>query len=351
MSVLMGRARTAAERKAEAQLEQEVIEQSLPWEQVLALGSILLVALVTFVLARWLARLLKGTTRFGLHGLERLAAPVTMLVTVVATWMSLLRTTRDPPIVALGIELLGAVGVFWFGSRMLDVAWKTGKKSARLRRQPGASSFLLAIRNLGKTALAMGAIAVLAVRLGVSEQLYISLGAIGAALAFAARAPIANAVAFADLSFNPPFRIGDRIRVSDFRSGEPTEGEVVGISLSAVKIRSKKRTTVAIPNALFGQLRVENLSTANRRRLEFELPIARSLSAEKLRVACEAIEGDLRASTLVSDYRDPQVWISGYAEGMRLNASAWLRHGMDRLDAQRELLLTIRARFDELVAD
>ena len=71
--------------------------------------------------------------------------------------------------------------------------------------------------------------------------------------------------------------------------------------------------------------------------------------AEKLRAACAAIEDDLRASPFVSDFREPHVWITGYFEGMHLKASAWLRHGMDRRDAQRELLLAIRARFDALV--
>lgn len=339
----------AAGRRDEAAIDQEVLRESLLWEQLLAIGSVLVVALVTFVLARWLARLLRGTTRFGLHGLARLAAPVTLLVTIFAASLLLLRSTRDPPIVALELELFGIVAVFWLGARLLDVAWSTGKRSARLRRQPGAGSLLLAMRHFGKAALALGALTVLAVRLGVSEQLYIALGAIGAALAFAAREPIANAVAFADLSFNPPFHIGDRVRIGDFRGGDTAVGEVVSMSLTTVKIRSKKRTVIAIPNSLLGQLRVENLSTADRRRLEFDLPIPAKIGAEKLRAACAIIEDELRASRFVSEYRAPQVWIAGYAHGLRLKASAWLRQGMDRRAAQRELLLVIRARFDELI--
>jgi small-conductance mechanosensitive channel len=332
-------------------VEQDVVRESVFWEQVLAFASVLVVAIITFVVARWLGRLLKGSTRFGLHGLERLAAPITLVVTLAVTWLGLLRTSREPPIVDLAIELLGIAAIFWLGARLLDVAWSTGRRSARLRRQPGAGSALLASRHLGKAALALGLVTILAVRMGVSEQLYLALGAIGAALTFAARAPISNAVAFAEMVVNPAFQIGDRVRIGDYRGGVDAEGEVIAISLSAVKIRSKRRTIVDIPNALLNQLRTENLSSADRRRLEFELPIARALPAEKLRAACAVIEDDLRESEYVSEYREPHVWIAGFREGMQLKASAWLRKGKDRRGAQRELLLTIRSRLDELVAD
>ncbi len=330
-------------------MEQEVVRESVLWERALALATLLLVALVTFVAAKLLARLLKGTTRLGLRGLERLAAPVTLVATLLAAWLILLRTPRDPPIVGVVIELLGIAAVFWLAARVLDVVWTTGTSSARLRRLRGVGSALLATRQLGKAAFVFGAVAVIAVRMGASAQLYVALGAIGAALTFAARAPIANAVAFAGMLVDPPFHIGDRVRIGDYRGGDAAQGEVVALSLSAVTIRSKRRTLIAIPNALVGQLRVENLSHANRRRLEFELPIDEGIPAETVRAACATIEDDLRASEFVSEYREPRVWIGGHHDGLHLKASAWLRRGRDRREAQRELLLLIRSRFDQLV--
>ena len=127
------------------------------------------------------------------------------------------------------------------------------------------------------------------------------------------------------------------------------QGEVVAISLFAVTIRSRRRTRIVVPNSLLGTLRLENLSHASRRRLELEIPVAPEIPAEKLRAACDAIEEDIRASKLVSEFRDPHVWLSGYQDGMRLKASVWLRHGHDPRDAQRDLHLLIRARFDEFV--
>jgi hypothetical protein len=93
-----------------------------------------------------------------------------------------------------------------------------------------------------------------------------------------------------------------------------------------------------------GQLRVENLSAADRRRLELALPVADDLSAEELRDTCDAVEADLRGSPHVSSFRPPRVWISLVDQGLHLKASAWLRRAADERDAQRDLLLAIRAR-------
>ena len=101
--------------------QQEVVRESLLWEQALAIASLLLVALITFFLARGLGRLLRGSTRLGLHGLERLAAPITLIVTLLAAWLILLRTPRDPPIVQLAIEFV-AIASRTSGSRATRTA-------------------------------------------------------------------------------------------------------------------------------------------------------------------------------------------------------------------------------------
>jgi len=230
-----------------------------------------------------------------------------------------------------------------------DVVSRALALRRRADRGCGAGAFLLAGRHLGKAGLFLGAVAVISVRLGVGEQLYIALGAVGAALAFAARDPIANVVAFAEMMLDPPFHIGDRVRFEHYRGGAPVIGKVIAISLGAVTVRSRARTEVVVANSMIDQLRVENLSKANRRRLELTFPIRTGIPAETLRNACDVIERDLREHPRVSAYRPPHVWVAGFGSGLRLEISVWLRRGSDRRDAQRELLLLIGERFDELV--
>src|SRR5690606_19456949 len=195
----------------------------------------------------------------------------------------------------------------------------------------------------GRLALVLIATAAIAVRLGATSQLYLIVTGLGAALAFAARDPIRDAVAFVALVLDPPFHLGDRVRIVDFRGGEEVAGELVRLTLTAATVRTDSHTRVIISNRALGQLRVENLSAANRRRMELAVPIASDLSAETVRNACEAIERKLRGSPHVAEGRDPRVWLSGYADGLQLMASVWLRRAADRRAAKRDLLLTIRA--------
>lgn len=330
--------------------EIDILERSLVWEWGAAIATVVVVAVLTWILAHWAGRRLKGSTRLGLRNVEKVAAPLALLAAGLAARRIIAGTDRDPPIVEVAVNGLLVVAAFWLAARSLDVLWATGRSSARLRHQAGARSMLLAGRQLGKAALVLGLIAVFSIRLGVGEQLYLALGAVGAALTFAARAPIANAMAFVQMMLAPPYHIGDRVRIEDFRGGAAIQGRVVAITLAATIVRSRSRSEVVIANSEIDRLRVENLSAADRRRLEMRLPIADSIPAETIRAACETIEADLRENRWVSAYREPHVWLSGYREGLALKASVWLQKGSDRRMAQRDLYALISARFEELTA-
>ena len=76
---------------------------------------------------------------------------------------------------------------------------------------------------------------------------------------------------------------------------------------------------------------------------EFEVA-SDALTAEVTALKQGLIERDLALSPHVSDARPPRVWISGARESLNLKASAWLRRSADRREAQRDLLLSVRAR-------
>jgi MscS family membrane protein len=324
----------------------DVLRGSQWWERAVALGSVVLVTLFTWGISRWIAHRMNGKTRFGLRELHRLTAPVTMLVALAASLLTLSSSKRDPRVVGEILELLTIIAACWFVARVIDVVWTTATHSARLRGQPVAIAALLVGRHLGKLAVGLVAVTIVIVRLGGGDQLYLVLAAFATALAFAARDPIRNAVAFMAMMLDPPFRVGDQVRFSDYRTLQDTVGEVTDISLSATTVRTKADTLVVIANVMVGQLRVENLSAADRRRLELEVPLA-GLSTEAIRTACENIERDLQASPHLTPSRDPRVWITGVSEGLRLKASMWLRAATDRRTAQRDLLLAIHARLHE----
>lgn len=323
--------------------------ESTTSDRLLALGMVLLIGAITFVVGRWIGRRLKGWTRLGLHGLERLAAPVTLLAVVGAGKAIVVPVAREPEVLDEVVELLLIVAAFWLVTRALDVFWRTGEHSIRLRHSAAARAAMMSARQLGKVLVWVAAAVTLAVKLGAAEQLYLALGAVGAALAFAARDPIRNALAFASMVVDPPFRLGDRVRIEDFRPGKPAEGTIIAITLSATTIETDKHTRVVVANILLYTMRVENLSVADRRRLELVVPLPERLSTRDLREACDEIETDLKNDRRVSAIRPPHVWISGAPGGLHLKASLWLRKATDRRAAQRDLLLGIRARLEQRV--
>ena len=104
-------------------------------------------------------------------------------------------------------------------------------------------------------------------------------------------------------------------------------------------IETAQHTRVVVANVRMGDLRVENLSAADRRRLELIVTVPTELTTEALRAACDEIEGDLDLHEKVSKERPPHVWISGAPGGLQLKASLWLRKASRRREAQRDLLL------------
>lgn len=318
-------------------------------EVLAALGSVLAVALLTWIAARVFARALIRGTRVGIVGLEGIAAPLSLLVATGAAAFGIASSSpaEVPPLIEFVLGLLGIVGVFWLAERCLDVVWRTAQGRARSRGRH-VNDALRVGRSLGRVALLVLAAAALAVRFGATEQLYLVLTAFAAALAFAARDPIRNAVAFVSMIGDPPFHVGDRVRVVDLRGREDVTGEVVNLSLMGTTIQTARRTLVVLSNITVSQLCVENLSAADRRRLELALPVSEALSAEVLRDTCDAVEADLRGSPHVSPFRPPRVWVSEVDGALHLKASAWLRRAADEREAQSDLLLAIRARLQHV---
>jgi hypothetical protein len=214
-----------------------------------ALGSVLGVALATWIAARVLARALTTGTKVGIAGLDGIAAPLSLLVATGVAAFGIARPSQaeTPPLIGLALGVLGIVGGFWLAQRCLDVAWKTAKERARVQGRH-VDDALLVGRSLGRVVLIVCAAAV-AVRLGATEQLYFVLTALGAALAFAARDPIRNAIAFVSMVTDPPFHVGDRVRLVDLRGGEDVTGEVVALSLTGTTIETDRRSTSSCPTS------------------------------------------------------------------------------------------------------
>lgn len=319
---------------------------SSPAERLLAMLGVVVVMLLTWMFGRWLGRRMKGTTRLGLQRLDRLAAPSALMGVSLGILFALnAMEERQAFLIKVG-EVVLVFGGFWLASRGLEVLLTTAARSARLRQSATVQAALLSARRLGKVVIWLVGAVTVAVQLGAGSNLYLLLGGLGAALAVGARDPIRNALAFLGMLVDPPFRLGDRVRLDDFRGRITTEGIVQSVSLASVTLQTDQGTRVFIANVRIDELRVENLSAADHRRLELVVPVPRALSTEALRDACDAIEVQLKDHAQVTGDKEAMVWIAGSGTGLQLKAAVWLKEASVRREVQKELLLMIRERLE-----
>jgi small-conductance mechanosensitive channel len=198
---------------------------------------------------------LKGKTRLGLHGLDRLCAPSGLLAAVTASKVGAASAGTLPAGFEQVIQLVAIASASWLAWRALDVVWASARRSGRLRTRPIVLPVLSAGRHLGRLALIVASSHLVSVRLGAREQLYLALAALAAATAFVARNLIRKAIAFS-LMENPPFQVGDRVRLVDLRAGADTIGEVLDFNLLSITVRTHAGTHAVIATDLPGDLRV-----------------------------------------------------------------------------------------------
>ncbi|QQR54849.1 mechanosensitive ion channel [Candidatus Peregrinibacteria bacterium] len=102
--------------------------------------------------------------------------------------------------------------------------------------------------------LALGLVFVLS-NLGFNvSSLLTGLGIGGVAVALAAQETLSNAFAYFSILADKPFRVGDTISCDKYT------GEVLSMGLRSVRLRSKEKAMVVIPNKTVASLPIENLS-------------------------------------------------------------------------------------------
>jgi small-conductance mechanosensitive channel len=291
-------------------------------------------AMAAGILAGWLgghgvvllARAPLRRGHFPKRAASRLLVPVGLLI---GTWVATL--VLDWADVSLfdgkvRSRVVLPFAVVWLALIAIDLAWgKLGKRHARER--PGLAAVLLLVRRVGKVTVIVAGCAVVLGKLGVSlGGFFVATGVVGAAVAFAARGPVENLFAFIGLLVDPPFIVGDQVRITHFRGGPETVGRVQRIGLQSTVIQVKGRSLVSFPNALLSsQMQLENLTARDRRRLRLSLPLPDALPSTRLEQLCERLEESVEALPQRDRRRPVQVWLSAASGDTRLELEVWMR--------------------------
>lgn len=175
----------------------------------------------------------------------------------------------------------------------------------------------------------------------VGFDLSVLLGAAGVltvAVGFAAQTSASNLISGLFLLGERPFVVGDVIRLA---SG--TTGEVVGIDLLSVKLRTFDNLLVRVPNETLLKSEITNLTHFRIRRIDLVVTVDYSADLPFVRQLLIAVA---EAEHCVLDEPRPTVQFTGFGDaGVELQFSAWATTG-GYVDAKNRLAERVKATLD-----
>lgn len=176
----------------------------------------------------------------------------------------------------------------------------------------------------------------------VGFDLSVLLGAAGVltvAAGFAAQTSASNLISGLFLLGERPFVVGDIIRLST-----GTTGEVVGIDLLSVKLRTFDNLQVRVPNETLLKAEITNLTHYRIRRVDLRVVVD---YATELAAVRRLLIGVAESEPAVLDEPRPNVLFKGFGDtGMELQFSAWAtREGY--LDAKNRLAERMKTALDQ----
>ena len=132
-------------------------------------------------------------------------------------------------------------------------------------------------------------------------NLVTSLSIVGAAIALSTRESLENIIASFIIFFDKPFTIGDLVKVSGFT------GTIEKIGLRSTRIRTQEKTFISVPNKQMVDSIVDNISLRSERRIEMDLQLSVTTSAQALSDFANHLRNYLKSENDLNSY---QVFVS-----------------------------------------
>ena len=132
-------------------------------------------------------------------------------------------------------------------------------------------------------------------------NLVTSLSIVGAAIALSTRESLENIIASFIIFFDKPFTIGDLVKVNGFT------GTIEKIGLRSTRIRTQEKTFISVPNKQMVDSIVDNISLRTERKIEMDLQLSVSTSAQALADFANHLRDFLKSENDLNSY---QVFVS-----------------------------------------
>jgi MscS family membrane protein len=161
------------------------------------------------------------------------------------------------------------------------------------------------------------------------------LGIGGLAVALASQDTVKNMIGGLIILFDKPFRIGEKIKVDAY------EGVVEDIGLRSTKLRGVDGMLITMPNTLFSDKTISNISKVKNKKIESKISLSRINDPDKVKKVCSDIEMILdNQPSLVS--QSGKVLLSSFgATTVVLTMEYRIKDEVDSSYDQHQLLLEI----------
>jgi MscS family membrane protein len=249
--------------------------------------------------------------------------PIKWFIYIFICYLALASIPGDKRIINIAQLLLVSVIIIIFTvilARVLKtvIAWYIGAKSRTIDKLVGRE-FIPVLEKIGVILLyILGLIWVLD-DAGIDVSgLVVSLGVGGIAIGFAAKDALANVIAGFMLMFDKPFRVGDRIELSDGRIGD-----VIELGLRTTRVATFDDAVLIIPNQELLQKEIINYAYPTRRvKRTILLSVAYGTNLDNVKKIILALCA--KEDSILKD-PSPAVWVTGFGDfGMELAVYLWV---------------------------
>lgn len=284
----------------------------VPWEWVAVVGLLLFAVVGQWIISLLISHLAKAARisvqRWDDAIVLALRAPLRLawwlvVFTLMFTLLPSLASLRSVALQVLHVSLVLLVP--WFLHRIIA---NVEEELIESRFADGASVDKAAVRStarLMRVALWVVTALMALQTLGVSVSGLLAFGGIGGiAVGFAAKDLLANFFGGLGIFMDRPFTIGDWVRSPD----RSIEGTVEDIGWRVTRIRTFDKRPLYVPNAIFGQITIENPSRMLNRRIYERFGLryedGRVLEAviDDVRAMLESHEGIDGSQTIIANF-------------------------------------------------
>ncbi len=238
--------------------------------------SILVTRLFTFMLLLFMRRI--GKIQADQH-VVKLTGPLRILVFASAIWFVSFfsRSVITSAFWTYVASTLVVIGATWLCVRVIDFLFKL-KQSQMVVTSSDKISMIELARKLSKMmAVIVGALVIFYIA-GINIAAVLTgLGIGGIAIAFAAQKTLENLFGGVMIISDQPIRVGDFCRAGDHM------GTVENIGLRSTRIRTLKRTVVAVPNGQLAVMSLENFTMRDKTWFHHTLHLRYETTADQLR--------------------------------------------------------------------